>query len=119
MGEPLTTFNKYSWRGLKNPVYLPSFIPVQVKIIPISTPGWTSGQKISPSNFTSTTFHDTGNMSSSAQGEYNWALGGGRAAIRSPGSYNGIFDKNGLIITQWFDELVGHAANHTWHGQFP
>lgn len=108
----MTDFVAYEWRGLPNPVYLPDFIPVEVKIIPSSVKGWTSGQKIDPKNFTSTTFHDTGNMQSNADGEYNWAASGGRAAIGSAGSYNWINDHRKIIITQWFDELVGHAANH-------
>lgn len=107
----MTTFTKHTFPGLPNPVYLPDWVPVQIKIIPNGTPGWTSGQKISPDRFTSTTFHDTGNLLSSAVGEYTWALNGGRAEIGSAGSYNGIFGASGVIITQRFDELVGHAAN--------
>lgn len=106
----MTKFRKHTWRGLKNPVYLPDWLPVEIKIIPSSVAGWTSGQFVDPSNFTSTTWHDTGNDSSSAQGDYNWAANGGRRNV--PGSYNGIFDGSKLILTQWFDELVGHAANH-------
>lgn len=105
-----TNFKKYTFRGLKNPVYLPDWLTVEIKIISSSVAGWTSGQYVNPSNFTSTTFHDTGNPNSNAINDYNWAANGGRRT--SPGSYNGIFDANRLIITQWFDELVGHAANH-------
>lgn len=107
------TFVKHTWPGLKNPVYLPDWIPVEIKLIPSSVPGWTSGQKIPAANFTSTTFHDTGNLLSSANSEYTWARDGGRAEINSPGSYNGIYDQSRVIISQRFDELVGHAANHT------
>lgn len=106
----MTTFTKHTWPGLPNPVYLPDHIPVEIKLIPSSVPGWTSGQKLPVSNFTSTTFHDTGNMQSNADGEYNWAAGGGRRSV--PGSYNWINDHRKVIITQRFDELVGHAANH-------
>jgi hypothetical protein len=109
----MTTFKKYIFPGLTNPVYLPDWIPVEIKIIPSSVAGWTSGQKVPVTQFTSTTWHDTGNQSSNANGEYNWANSGGRASINSPGSYNGIFDGTKVIITQRFDELVGHAANHT------
>lgn len=108
-----TEFTKYTFPGLPNPVYLPSWIQVDIMIIPSSTPGWTSGQKIPASNFTTTTYHDTGNPSSSALSEYTWARNGGRAEINSAGSYNGIFDKSRIIITQRFDELVGQAANPT------
>lgn len=73
-----TKFKKYTFRGLKNPVYLPDWLTVEIKIIPSSVAGWTSGQYINPNRFTSTTWHDTGNDSSSATGDYNWARGGGR-----------------------------------------
>lgn len=109
----VTTFTKHTFPGLPNPVYLPSWIAVEIKLIPSTVNGWTSGQYVAPSNFTSTTYHDTGNDASSATSEYNWAATGGRGAINSPGSYNGIFDGTKLIITQRFDELVGHAANPT------
>lgn len=106
-----TTFKKHQFPGLPNPVYLPSSIPVEIKIIPNGVAGWTSGQKIPASNFTSSTYHDTGNPNTNANAEYAWARGGGRED--APGSYNGIFDGSKIIITQRFDELVGHAANHT------
>lgn len=109
----VTTFKRYALPGLPNPAYFPDWLTVEIKLIPSSTPGWTSGQKIPTSNFVSTTWHDTQNDSSSATGEYNWAATGGRAAINSAGSYNGIFDAKKLIIAQRFDELVGHAANPT------
>ena len=103
----------HAFPGLPNPVYLPDWIPVEIKIIPASVPGWTAGQKVPVTNFVSTTWHDTGNSISNANGEYAWAAGGGRAGINTPGSYNGIFDETKIIICQRFDELVGHAANHT------
>jgi hypothetical protein len=105
-----TTFRKHIFPGLPNPVYLPDWLPLEIKIIPSSVAGWTSGQKLPASNFTSNTFHDTGNMSSTADSEYNWARNGGRAS--APGSYNWINDHRKIIVVQAFDELVGHAANH-------
>lgn len=107
------SMKKYQFPGLPNPVYLPDWIPVEIKIIPSKVAGWTSGQKVPASNFTSTTWHDTGNSTSNANGEWSWAASGGRAGINSPGSYNAIFDGTKIIISQRFDELVGHAANHT------
>lgn len=109
----MTQFVAHQFPGLANPVYLPDWIPVEIKIIPSSVAGWTSGHKLPTTNFVSTTWHDTGNKTSNANGEYNWAAGGGRAQIKLPGSYNGIFDGTKVIITQRFDELVGHAANAT------
>lgn len=111
----MATFTAHQFPGLANPVYLPDWIPVEIKIIPSSVPGWTSGQKVPPSHFTSTTWHDTGNPTSNANGEWSWANSGGRAEMSppSPGSYNAIFDGTKIIICQRFDELVGHAANHT------
>lgn len=108
-----TTFKKYTLPGLSNPVYFPDWLIVEIKLIPSTVWGWTSGQYVSPSNFTTTTFHDTDNFTSNATSEYNWARNGGRGEIGSPGSYNGIYDGKRLIITQRFDELVGHAANPT------
>lgn len=109
----MTTFTKHTFPGLPKPVYLPDWIEVQVKIIPNGTWGWTSGQTIPVRNFTSTTWHDTSNARTGAQGEWTWAARGGRGELGSPGSYNGIFEAGLLIISQRFDELVGHAANHT------
>lgn len=108
------SFKKHAFPGLPNPVYLPDWIPVEIKIIPSKVAGWTSGQKVPASNFTSTTWHDTGNSTSNASGEWSWAAGGGRARMSppSPGSYNIIFDATKVIVSQRFDELVGHAANH-------
>lgn len=100
----------------RNPVYLPDWIPVEIKIIPSSVRGWTSGTKFTGQ--TQITWHDTGNSSSSASGEWNWAATGGRADINSPGSYNGIYDRHRIIICQRFDEIVGHsgtpAGNRSW-----
>lgn len=102
-------FTAHNFPGFpNNPVYLPDDIPVEIKIIPSSVAGWTSGQKLS--GFTKTTWHDTGNPSSTASSEWSWARNGGRAQIGSPGSYNGIFDGTKIIISQRFDELVGHAG---------
>lgn len=109
----MTTFAKHIFPGLPNPAYLPDWIPVEIKIIPASVAGWTSGQKIGASRFTSTTFHDTGNMLTVADGEWRWAARGGRAEIGSAGSYNWINDHKKVIVAQPFDELVGHAANNT------
>lgn len=108
---------KHDWSsiGFREPVWLPSDIEVLIRIIPSSTPGWTSGQKLTGQ--TKTTWHDTGNPNSSALSEYRWAADGGRAGINSPGSYNGIFDAYRIIITQRFDELVGHAGVPTGNRQ--
>jgi hypothetical protein len=104
-------YTKHDWSGIGFPgglVYLPDDIPVEIKIIPSTVWGWTSGTK--GTGQTRTTWHDTGNTTSSASGEYAWARDGGRGRLGSPGSYNGIFDKDRIIITQRFDEIVGHSA---------
>lgn len=106
--EPPMAYKKYTLPGLSNPVFLPDWLQVQITPIPSSVPGWTSGQRWTGQ--TKITFHDTGNGQSSATGEYNWARGGGRASIGSPGSYNGIVDGVKFIVTQRFDEYVGHAG---------
>ena len=109
--SPMAGYTAHDWSHIGfpgKPVMLPDWIEVQIKIIPSSTPGWTSGQKLRGQ--TSVTWHDTGNDNSSALSEWGWAAGGGRAGINSPGSYNGIWDKNRIVIAQRFDELVGHAG---------
>src|SRR5690606_36471622 len=95
-------YKKYNLPGLAEPAYLPDWLQVEIKIIPSSVAGWTSGQRWTGQS--KITFHDTGNPSSSALGEYNWAASGGRASIGSPGSYNGIVDGVRFIVTQRFDE---------------
>lgn len=110
-GRPVMGYTAHDWSHIGFPggkVYLPDDITVQIKIIPSSVPGWTSGQK--HRGHTKTTWHDTGNPSSTAASEWGWAANGGRANINSPGSYNGIFDRTGIIISQRFDEMVGHAG---------
>src|SRR5690606_19597405 len=101
--------------GLAEPAYLPDWLQVDIRIIPSSVAGWTSGQRWTGQS--KITFHDTGNPSSSALGEYNWAASGGRASIGSPGSYNGIVDGVRFIVTQRFDEYVGHAGVDTGNRQ--
>ncbi len=102
------THTPYQWPGLSKPVYLPDWIVVEVKIIPKMS-NWTSG--IPSAQHVSTTWHDTGNPATNADGEYNWARNNRPGG--SPASYNGVYDGRKVIITQRFDELVGHAANHT------
>ncbi len=99
---------KHTWPGLSKPVYLPDWIPVEIKLIPRMS-NWTSG--IPSAQHVSTTWHDTGNPATSADGEYNWARDNRPGG--TPASYNGVYDGRKVIITQRFDELVGHAANHT------
>jgi hypothetical protein len=109
--QAMTTYAKHQWPGLSNPVHLPDTLEASIKIIPSVTAGWTSGN---PSNqHTTYTQHFTGNMNSSAQSEWNWAAGGGRAELDppSPGSYQVIVDGNEVIVAQRFDEAAGHAAN--------
>lgn len=106
-----TTFNQHKWPGLTPVVLLPDWIEVEVRIIPSSVAGWTSGTK--SNEHTKSTWHDTGNDVTAASGEYSWAARGGRAEMNSAGSYNGIFDGNKVIIAQRFDEVVGHAYNNT------
>ena len=105
--QPATGFVRHDWPGLDDPVFLPDWIDVEIKLIP-KQKGWTSG--IASNAHAKTTWHDTGNENSNADGEWTWANGGRKGA--DPGSYNGVFDDRKLIITQRFDELVGHARNN-------
>lgn len=116
-GTAMAGYKAHHFPGFpRNPVYLPDWIPVEIKIIPSSVPGWTSGTKFTGQ--TQITWHDTGNPSSSASSEWSWAANGGRANINSPGSYNGIYDRYRIVISQRFDEIVGHAGtpagNRSW-----
>ena len=99
-------YTEYEWPGLENPVYLPDWIDVELKIIP-KKKGWTSGI---PSNaHVKTSWHDTGNDKTNADDEWAFA-NNGRPGVAAA-SYNGIFDDRKVIICQRFDELVGHAGN--------
>lgn len=104
-------YKAHTWPGLQNPVYLPDTLKASVKIIPKGTPGWTEWTKATGQ--TTYTQHFTGNMNSSASSEWNWAAGGGRADINSPGSYHAIVDGREVIIALGFDRAAGHAANNT------
>ena len=99
-------YTRYDWPGLENPVYLPDWIKVEIRLIP-KKQGWTSG--IPSKAHVKTTWHDTGNPNSNADGEWDFANNGRPGAAAA--SYNGVFDDRKVIITQRFDELVGHARN--------
>ncbi len=97
-------YKAHQWPGLKNPVYLPDWIPVEVKII--NHARFRSFQK--SSEHVGSAFHDTGNPGTNADAEYRWAAGGRVGA--GVGGYNGIFDDKKVIITQPFDEVVWAAG---------
>ncbi len=105
------THTKHVWPGLKNPIYLPDWIPVEIKLITNSR-FRSNGQS---NAHVRTTWHDTGNPGTNADAEYRWANGGRSGA--GVGGYNGIFDDKKVIITQPFDEDVWAAGtaigNHT------
>jgi len=95
---------RYDWPGLANPVYLPDWITVEVKLI--TNNRVRSFQKSSAHKFT--TFHDTGNPNTTADGEWTWANNGRQGA--GVGGYNGIFDSRKVIICQPFDEVIWAAG---------
>ncbi len=101
----------HTWPGLSKPVYLPDWIPVEVKIITHTR----FRSFVKSSAHIRSTWHDTGNPGTNAWGEYTWAAGGRSGA--GVGGYNGIFDDKVVIITQPFDEDVWAAGtaigNHT------
>src|SRR5688572_8716330 len=95
---------EYKWPGLKNPVYLPDWIKVEVKLITNSR----FRSNIASNAHRFTTFHDTGNPNTMADGEWTWANNGRQGA--GVGGYNGIFDSHKVIICQPFDEVVWAAG---------
>jgi hypothetical protein len=106
-------YRAHTWPGLKNQVWLPDDIKVEVKII--NHPRFRSFQKSSA--HVGSAWHDTGNSKTNARGEYTWANNGRQGA--GVGGYNGIFDDKVVIITQPFDEDVWAAGtpvgNHTFY----
>ncbi len=97
-------YKKHTWPGLRNPIYLPDWIPVEIKII-------TNGRFRNYAKFSGqvkTTWHDTGNSRTNARGEWTWANNGRQGA--GVGGYNGIFDDKVVIIAQPFDEKVWHGG---------
>ncbi|HXG72822.1 MAG TPA: hypothetical protein VNJ04_19680 [Gemmatimonadaceae bacterium] len=103
-GKPMA-LKAHTWPGLKNPVYLPDWLKVEVRLI--DHPRFTSHNK--ESGHTRTTWHDTGNPNTNAEAEWKWANGGRQGA--GAGGYNGIFDDTKLIISQAFDEEVWAAGS--------
>lgn len=101
----------HTWPGLAKPVYLPDTLKATVKLIPAGTPGWWIGPQTT--GHRTYTQHFTGNMNSSAAGEWAWAAGGGRADIGSSGSYQLIVDGREVIVALPFNRAAGHAANNT------
>jgi len=102
--DATVVYRKHNWPGLKNPIYLPDWIPVEIKII-------TNGRFRNYAKFTGqvkTTWHDTGNARTNARGEWTWANNGRQGA--GVGGYNGIFDDKVVIIAQPFDEKVWHGG---------
>jgi hypothetical protein len=97
-------YKEYKWPGLKNPVYLPDWIKVEVKLITNSR----FRSNIASNAHRFTTFHDTGNPNTMADGEWTWANNGRQGA--GVGGYNGIFDSHKVIICQPFDEVVWAAG---------
>ena len=104
-------FKAHYFPGWDKPVYLPDWLAVETKIISPKVPGWTGGAIASPDRLIGTTWHDTGNLQSNANGEYTWAANGGRADIPGgAGNYTGIFDETKLIITSGINELSQATA---------
>lgn len=105
------THTPHTWPGMSKPVYLPDDIPVEVKIITNSR--FRSTRKSNA--HVKTTWHDTGNPNTRADGEWTWANNGRQGA--GVGGYNAIFDDRKIIICQPFDEDVWAAGtalgNHT------
>lgn len=104
-------FKPHYFPGWTTPVYLPDWITVETKVISPKVPGWTGGAIAPVSRLIGTTWHDTGNLKSNANGEWSWAANGGRADIPGgAGNYTGIFDQTKLIISSGINELSQATA---------
>lgn len=104
-------FKPYYFPGWSTPVYLPDWLTVEVKVISPKVAGWTGGAIAPASRLIGTTWHDTGNLKSNANGEWTWAANGGRADIPGgAGNYTGIFDETRLIICSGINELSQATA---------
>jgi hypothetical protein len=101
---PRMALKAYDVPGLDNPLVLPDDIQVEIKIITHER----FRSFITSNAHTKTTFHDTGNPNTTADGEWTWANNGRQGA--GVGGYNGIFDSRKIIITQPFDEVVWAAG---------
>ncbi len=98
------TLKAHTVPGLSKPLLIPDWIAVSVKIINHER----FRSFVKSSAHTRTTFHDTGNPNTNADGEWTWANNGRQGA--GVGGYNAICDQDEIIITQPFDEVVWAAG---------
>lgn len=90
--------------GANRAAYLPAWIPVSIRIVNHSRVR--SYRKVAL--MTRSTYHDTGNPRTRAEGEYAW-LAGGRVGGEL-GGYNLIFDDGIIIQCVPLDEDTWHAG---------
>lgn len=99
-----TTMKAVNFVGAKRTAYLPSWIPVEIRII-----NHERFRSYSPfTHQVKDTYHDTANPRTNAEGEYAWAAGGRQGG--SVGGYQFIFDDRKIIQTGPLNERSWHAG---------
>lgn len=90
--------------GAKRTAYLPDWIKVAIRIV--DHPRVRSFSRFT--NQAKSTYHDTGNPRTNAEGEYRWLAGGRQGG--EVGGYQFIFDDSILIQTGVLNERSWHAG---------
>lgn len=108
----MATMKAVNFIGAKREAYLPSWIPVSIRII--DHPRFRSYQKFT--NQTKSTYHDTGNPRTNAEGEYAWAAAGRPGGV--VGGYTFIFDDTKIIQTGPMNEVSWHAGTPVGNQSF-
>lgn len=106
---------KVRFVGLNRDVWIPDHIKVIIDIVPASRRNIRSNQKFTGQKYS--TWHDTGNPNSNAQGERNWLhSGAGGASV----GYNFAVDANRIYQLTPLDEVTWAAGTaegnkYSWH----
>lgn len=108
----MATMRAVNFVGARRAAYLPSWIPVSIRII--NHERFRSYQKFT--NQTKSTYHDTGNPRTNAEGEYAWAAAGRPGGV--VGGYTFIFDDSKIIQTGPMDEVSWHAGTPVGNQSF-
>lgn len=106
------TMRPVQFVGAKRVAYLPSWIPVDIRII--DHPRFRSFIPFTGQD--KSTYHDTGNPRSNAEGEYAWAAAGRPGGV--VGGYTFIFDDGKIIQTGPMNEVSWHAGTPVGNKSF-
>lgn len=100
----MTAMKAVTFVGARREAYLPAWIPVSIRII-----NHERFRSYSPfTHQTKSTYHDTGNPRTNAEGEYSWAAAGRPGGV--VGGYTHIFDDTKIIQTGPLNERSWHAG---------